>query len=47
MSDVDITTLRNLLLADYSGLDRRLTRRLGSADLASDVLQETYLRVEA
>ena len=46
MSDVDITTLRDLLLADYSGFDRRLTRRLGSADLAADVLQETYLRVE-
>jgi RNA polymerase sigma-70 factor (ECF subfamily) len=39
--------LRDLLLADYSGIDRRLTRRLGSADLASDVLQETYLRIEA
>lgn len=35
-----------MLLADYSDLDRRLTRRLGSADLASDVLHETYLRVE-
>jgi RNA polymerase sigma-70 factor (ECF subfamily) len=38
--------LRDLLLADYIGLDQRLTRRLGSADLASDVLQETYLRLE-
>ena len=41
-----IADLRKLLLADYSGLDRRLTRRLGSADFASDVLQETYLRLE-
>jgi RNA polymerase sigma factor (sigma-70 family) len=41
-----IADLRKLLLADYGGLDRRLTRRLGSADLASDVLQETYLRLE-
>jgi RNA polymerase sigma-70 factor (ECF subfamily) len=46
MSKANITTLRDLLLADYSGIDRRLTRRLGSADLASDVLQETYLRLE-
>ena len=46
MSDSNITSLRDLLLADYTDLDRRLTRRLGSADLASDVLQETYLRLE-
>jgi len=46
MSDGNITALRDLLLADYRGLDRRLTRRLGSADFASDVLQETYLRLE-
>jgi RNA polymerase sigma-70 factor (ECF subfamily) len=38
--------LQDLLLADYSCIDRRLTRRLGSADLASDVLQETFLRLE-
>jgi hypothetical protein len=31
--------LRDLLLNDYGGLDRRLTRRLGSAELASDVMQ--------
>jgi RNA polymerase sigma factor (sigma-70 family) len=46
MNDSNITALRDLLLADYVDLDRRLTRRLGSADLASDVLQETYLRLE-
>jgi RNA polymerase sigma factor (sigma-70 family) len=46
MSDTNITALRDLLLADYGGLDRQLTRRLGSADFASDVLQETYLRLE-
>jgi RNA polymerase sigma factor (sigma-70 family) len=46
MSDTNITALRDLLLANYSGLDRQLTRRLGSADFASDVLQETYLRLE-
>jgi len=46
MSNNNITILRDLLLADYIDLDRRLTRRLGSADLASDVLHETYLRLE-
>src|SRR5215510_12974698 len=38
MNEHNITTLRALLLADYTDLDRRLTRRLGSADAASDVL---------
>jgi len=42
----NITALRALLLADYTELDRRLARRLGSADAASDVLHETYLRLE-
>jgi RNA polymerase sigma factor (sigma-70 family) len=46
MRDTNIAALRDLLLADYSGLDRQLTRRLGCADFASDVLQETYLRLE-
>ncbi len=46
MRNNNITVLRDLLLADYNDLDRRLTRRLGSADFASDVLQETYLRLE-
>jgi RNA polymerase sigma factor (sigma-70 family) len=46
MDNTNITALRDLLLADYSGLDRQLARRLGSADVASDVLQETYLRLE-
>lgn len=45
MSNTNITTLRDLVIANYSGLDRRLTRRLGSADVAADVLQETYLRL--
>src|SRR5580700_3340689 len=46
MTNTNIAALRDLLLADFSGLDRRLTRRLGSADFASDVLQETFLRLE-
>src|SRR5579871_721555 len=47
MSNITTKTLRDLLVADYGSIDRRLTRRLGSADLASDVLQETYLRIES
>jgi RNA polymerase sigma-70 factor (ECF subfamily) len=38
--------LRTLLLAEYVDFDRRLTRRLGSSDLASEALNETYLRLE-
>ncbi|WP_313054851.1 RNA polymerase sigma factor [Pseudomonas lopnurensis] len=34
-----------LFLASYDEFKARLKRRLGSEDLASDVLQETYLRV--
>jgi RNA polymerase sigma factor (sigma-70 family) len=41
-----VAALRARLLAEYADLERRLTRRLGSADLASDVLHETFLRVE-
>jgi RNA polymerase sigma factor (sigma-70 family) len=47
MSNISTKTLRDMLIADYGSIDRRLTRRLGSADLASDVLQETYLRIES
>ena len=46
MSNITTKALRDLLIADYSRIDQRLTRRFGSADLASDVLQETYLRIE-
>ena len=41
-----INTLRSLLLAEYADFDRRLTRRLGSPDLASEAINETYLRLE-
>jgi RNA polymerase sigma factor (sigma-70 family) len=46
MENDNIAILRDLLLADYVDLNRRLTRRLRSADLASDVLHETYLRLD-
>jgi RNA polymerase sigma factor (sigma-70 family) len=40
------STLRSLFLAGYDDLKHRLTRRLGSADHASDALQETFLRLD-
>lgn len=46
MSNVTVKALRDRLLSDYVGLDRQLTRRFGSADFASDVLQDTFLRLE-
>jgi RNA polymerase sigma factor (sigma-70 family) len=46
MADTPIA-LRDLFLAGYHDLRRRLTRRLGSADLANDALQETWLRLDA
>lgn len=41
-----ISNLRSLLLTEYVDFDRRLTRRLGSPDLASEALNETYLRLQ-
>jgi RNA polymerase sigma factor (sigma-70 family) len=37
--------LRSLLEQGYSALRERLKRRLGSEDLASEVMQETWLRL--
>lgn len=39
-------TLRRVLLARYDALRTKLTQRLGSADLAGDALQDTWLRLE-
>jgi RNA polymerase sigma factor (sigma-70 family) len=39
-------TLRQVLVGQYDELKSTLTRRLGSEDLAGEVLQETYLRLE-
>jgi RNA polymerase sigma-70 factor (ECF subfamily) len=47
MSDViQAATLRRTLVSQYDELKSVLTRRLGSEDLAGEVLQETYLRLE-
>jgi RNA polymerase sigma-70 factor (ECF subfamily) len=37
--------LRDLLVRDYFKLKSRLARRFGSADLATEILHETYLRL--
>lgn len=42
----DAATLRRTLVGHYDELKKQLTRRLGSEDLAGDVLQETYLHLE-
>jgi RNA polymerase sigma-70 factor (ECF subfamily) len=47
MSDTIREVLRRFLVGSYDDLRTRLTRRLGSAELASDALQETYLRLNS
>jgi RNA polymerase sigma factor (sigma-70 family) len=46
MADSNRLSLRQLLVAGYTEMRRRLTRRLGSEELASEVLHETYLRLD-
>lgn len=45
-SSAGAAALRQLLVGHYEELKRTLTRRVGSEDLAGEVLQETYLRLE-
>jgi RNA polymerase sigma-70 factor, ECF subfamily len=40
-------SLRQLLIAGYDELARRLTRRFGSADVATEVLHETWIRLDS
>ncbi|GGB95522.1 hypothetical protein GCM10007205_00930 [Oxalicibacterium flavum] len=47
MSDSIVTTLREFLVGRYDELRHRLTLHLGSADLANEALQETWLRLES
>lgn len=44
-TDTTLATLRRLLLDRYDHLNAWLTRRLGSAELANDVLQDTWVRL--
>jgi RNA polymerase sigma factor (sigma-70 family) len=46
MTEATPTMLRSLLAARYDDLKARLSRRLGSAELANDALQDTYVRLE-
>jgi RNA polymerase sigma-70 factor (ECF subfamily) len=47
MSDATRSELQAMLVGGYAELRKRLERMLGSADLADDALQDTYLRLEA
>jgi DNA-directed RNA polymerase specialized sigma24 family protein len=47
VSDLGRAVLRQLLLGGYGELKTRLAQRLGSAELAADVLQDTWLRLES
>ena len=42
-----LATLKSFLVAHYDDLKQRLTFRLGNADMASDAIQEAYLRLHA
>lgn len=46
MAETSWAALRQLLVERYDDLRRRLTRRLGSVDLASEALHEMYLRLD-
>jgi len=47
MTETGLAALRRLLVQRYDDLRLRLTRRLGSADLAQEVLHETWLRLDS
>lgn len=47
MSSTSRGDLRHLLTHDYDDLQRALTRRLKSAELAGDALQETFVELSA
>jgi len=46
MANSNRPLLRQLLIAGYTDIRRRLTRRLGSEELASEALHEAYLRLD-
>ena len=46
MASSERPSLRQLLVAGYLDIRRRLTRRLGSEELASEALHEAYLRLD-
>jgi RNA polymerase sigma factor (sigma-70 family) len=46
MTETNLASLRQLLVERYDDMRRRLARRLGSTDLATEILHETYLRLD-
>jgi RNA polymerase sigma factor (sigma-70 family) len=46
MTESAMAMLRRLLISDYGSLKRRLARRFGSANFASEVLHEAWLRLD-
>lgn len=46
MTESSWNMLRDLLVAKYDSFRKRLARRLGSDDLARELLHETYLRLD-
>ncbi|MBB4199986.1 RNA polymerase subunit sigma-70 [Rhodoblastus sphagnicola] len=45
MTDANLVKLRRLFLDRYDNLKAKLTQRLGSADLAGDALQDTWIKL--
>lgn len=45
MAENGLTVLRQLLVSRYDDLRRRLTRRVGSPDVAAEALHETWIRL--
>lgn len=45
MTEASLALIRRLLVERYDELKRRLTRRLGSSDLAGEALQDAWLRI--
>ncbi len=46
MSEATWALLRRVFLADYTVLSRQVERMTGSADLADDAMQDTFIRLE-
>lgn len=45
MVETGLSALRQLLVSRYDDLRRRLTRRVGSSDVAAEALHETWIRL--
>jgi RNA polymerase sigma factor (sigma-70 family) len=45
MSEASWALLRRLFVSDYDRMNRQLARLIGSADLANEALQDTYVRL--